>query len=88
MHLFRAVAVLTLHRYLTAAKHMLQTQQATSVDQLLQPTQALLQVLDSIQPATGWNYEDRENTMVFTPTELHYNPLRLHAQQYVLSFYT
>jgi hypothetical protein len=49
---------------------------AANVDQLSQPTQALLQALDSIQPAAGWERDDRDNTVVFTPIAVDYNPLR------------
>ncbi len=52
---------------------------ATSVDELSQSTHALLQALDSIQPVTGWESDDRENTMVFIPIEVDYNPLRQQA---------
>jgi hypothetical protein len=84
MCLFRSSSIPTLHRYTRVVEHMLHNQMSTSVDQLLQPTHALLHALYSIQQATGWTYEDRENTTVFTPTEVNYNPLRLQAQQYVL----
>ena len=49
--LFRAVAILTLYRYLSAVEHRKQNNTSTWVDQLSKPTQALLQALDSVQPA-------------------------------------
>jgi len=57
---------------------------ATSIDQLSQPTQALLQAIGSVQPATYWKLDNGENTVVFTPTEINYNPLCQQAQQYAL----
>ncbi len=48
------------------------------------PTQALLQAIDSIQPATTWSTAGQANTITFTPTEVAYNPLRLQAQPYTL----
>ena len=65
-------------------EHKHQNQTATSLDKLSQPTQALLQALDSVQPATRWKLDERVNTMTFTPTEVDYNPLRLQAQPYVI----
>ena len=46
------------------------------------PTQALLQVIDSIQPATTWHTVGQANTITFPPIEVDYNPLRLQAQPY------
>ena len=37
-----------------------------------------------MQPTTPWYTEDTHNTTVFTPIEGDYNPLRLHAQPYVI----
>ncbi len=49
--LFRAAAILTIYRRLSVVEHMQQNSTATSIDQLSQPTQALLHALDSVQPA-------------------------------------
>ncbi len=54
------------------------------MEQLSQPAQAILQALDSVQPTTRWIRDTRENTVVFTPSEVDYNPLRLQAQPYVI----
>jgi hypothetical protein len=43
-------------------------------------TQALLQVIDSILPATTWSTVVQANTITCTPIEVHYNPLRLQVQ--------
>ena len=43
----------------------------------LTPLQALLQVLDAIQPATRWTADERPNTVAFTPMDVDYNPIRL-----------
>jgi len=51
---------------------------------LSSPTQALLQAIDSIQPATTWSAAGQDNTITYTPAEVDYNPLRLHAQPYTL----
>jgi hypothetical protein len=48
--LFRAATILTLYRHLSAVEHKQQNSTATHIGQLSQPTQALLQELDSVQP--------------------------------------
>ena len=48
------------------------------------PTQALLQIIDSVQPFTAWQTAGQANTVTFTPTEVDYNPLRLQEQPYTL----
>jgi hypothetical protein len=48
------------------------------------PTHVLLQIIDSIQPATSWSHAPHANTDTFTPVEVDYNPLRLHVQPYTL----
>ena len=48
------------------------------------PTQALLQVIDTIQPATVWNVGQQPNIVTFFPSEIDYNPLRLQTQPYTL----
>jgi hypothetical protein len=85
--LFRAATILTLYRHLSTAKHIQQNSMAISVDQLSQPTQVLLQAMDSVQPAGDWRLDDKANTVIFTPTQINYNTLRHHAQQYVLILY-
>jgi len=82
--LFRVVAILTLYRHLSAVEHRQQKGTATSVDQLSQPTQALLHALDSVQPAGDLRLDDKAITMIFTPTEINYNTLRQHAQPHIL----
>jgi len=84
-NLFRAAAILTLHKHITTIEHKHQNRTATSLDKLSQPTQALLQALDSIQPADSWTADTKQNTMTFTPIEVDYNPYRLQAQSYVLN---
>ena len=74
----------TLHKHLTEVSHRHQNQIANTIDTLSQATQALLQALDLVQPSTPWNTDERQNTMVFTPTEVDYNPLRLQAQSHVI----
>jgi hypothetical protein len=74
---FRAAAIQTLHKHLTDVTHKHQNQTANSLDNLSQATQALLQALDLVQPSTPWHTDERQNTMVFTPIEVDYNPLRL-----------
>jgi hypothetical protein len=82
--LFRAAAIQILHKHLTDVSHRRQNQIANTLDNLSQSNQALLQVLDSVQPTTPCNTDERHNTMVFTPTEENYNPLRQQAQPYVI----
>jgi hypothetical protein len=53
-NLFRGAAILTLHKHITTIEHKHQNQTTTSLDKLSQPTQALLQALDSIQPTDSW----------------------------------
>jgi hypothetical protein len=82
--IFRAAAILALYKYLSAVEHMQQNNTATSVDPLSQLTQALLQALDSVQPARDCKLDDRDNTVIFTPTEIKHNPLRQQGKQFVL----
>ena len=76
-NLFRTSIIHTLHPHLTTVDHKYQSQTATCLVKLWQPTQALLHTLDSVQPSTRWHTYARPNTMMFTPTEVEYNPLRL-----------
>jgi hypothetical protein len=73
---FRAAAILILYRHLSAIEHKQQNNAATSIDQLSQQTQALLQALDSIQPAGDWKLDDGANTVIFAPTDINYITLR------------
>ena len=82
--LFRTAAILTLYRHLTTIEHMQHNQMATIIDQISQPTQALLHELDSVQPAGIWKPANRDNIMIFIPSEVNYNPLRQQTFHYVL----
>jgi hypothetical protein len=53
-NLFRGATMLTMHKHITTIEHKHQNQTAKILDKLSQPTQALLEVLDSIQPADSW----------------------------------
>ncbi len=48
------------------------------------PTQALLQAIDTVQPATFWSVGQQPNSVAFFPNEIEYNPLRLQAHPYTL----
>ena len=76
-NLSRAETIQTLHKHLTEVSHRHQNKIANTLDNLSQATQALLEALDLVQPSTPWNTDERQNTMVFTPTEVDYNSLRL-----------
>jgi hypothetical protein len=82
---FRAAAITTLHRHLATVEHKQQSQVVTSIDQLSQPTHTLIHALYSVQPATTWTLDDIENTVVSTPIEIDYKPLRQQAHPYVLT---
>jgi hypothetical protein len=86
LNLFRAATIQTLRKHLTEVAHKHQNQTAISLDCLSQANQALIQALDSMQPSTPWHTDERHNTMVFIPTEVDYNPLRLQKQPYVILF--
>ena len=73
-----------MHKQITTVEHKHQNQTTTSLDKFSQPTQALLQALDSVQPTTRWVTDPRPNTMVITPIEVEYNPYRLQAESYVI----
>jgi len=73
--IFRAAAIFTIYRHLSAVEHIQHNSSATSVDQLSQPTQALLHALDSVQPASDWKLDEITNTVIFYPTEIIYNTL-------------
>jgi hypothetical protein len=77
-----AAALHTLHKYITADEYRRPHESATTSAHLSPPIQALLQILDSIQPATRWAHADTPNTFTFMPMKVDYNPLRLQAQSY------
>ena len=81
--IFRAATIMTLYIYLSTVEHIQQNNTATSVDQLSQPTQALLHALDSVQPVGDWKLDDMDNTVIFTPSEINHNPLRQQGPQFV-----
>jgi len=76
---FRASALHTIHKLVTTAKYRYLHERATSAAELSPPLQALLQVLDAIQPATIWAAEERPNTITFTPMDVDYNPFCLQS---------
>ncbi len=43
------------------------------------PWEALVQVLDAVQPATKWMADERPNTTTFTPLDEDYNPVPLQS---------
>ena len=47
-NLLRAVTIQTMHKHITTVEHKHQNQTATSLDKLSQPTQDLLQALNSV----------------------------------------
>ena len=47
---------------------------ATMAAHLSPPTQALLQAIDTIQPATVWSVGQQNNSVTFLPSEIEYNP--------------
>jgi len=77
--IFRSFALHTLPKLVTTAEYRYQHERPTSDVELSPPLQALLQVLDAIQPATRWAAEERPNTMTFTPLDVDYNPFRLQS---------
>jgi len=78
--IFRASALHTTIKRITAAGYRYQHERATSVAVLPPPPlQALLHVLDAIQPATKWSAEERPNTITFTPLDVDYNPFHLQS---------
>jgi hypothetical protein len=77
--IFTTSAFHTLHKLVTAAEYRYQRERAASAAKLSPPLQALLQILDAIQPAIRWVVEDRPNTITFTPLDVDYNPFRLQS---------
>ena len=78
----RAAALHTLLSLLTTEEYRRQHDNATIAALLSPQTEALLQALDSIQPAIRW--EQAEGAR-FTPMDVDYNPLQLQAQPYTIA---
>jgi hypothetical protein len=76
---FKAAILYTTYKLITAAEYRYQHERATSAAELSPPLQALLQVIDAVQPATRWVADERANTIAFTPMEVDYNPVRLQS---------
>jgi len=74
---FKASAIHTTIKLLTASEYRFQHERATAVNELSPPLQALLQILDAVQPATYRTTDDRSNTISFIPMDVDYNPFRL-----------
>ena len=74
---FTTSVLYTTYKHITAAEYRYKHERATSVAELSPSLQALLQVLDAIQPATRWTVDERPNTVAFTPMDVDYNPIRL-----------
>ena len=77
--MFKAYTLHKLHKLVTAVEYRYHHERATLAADLSPPLQALLQVLDAIQPATRWTAEDRSNTITFTPMDVDYNLFRLQS---------
>jgi len=77
--IFKASALYTAYKLITTAGYRYQHERAARAAELLPPLQALLQVLDAVQPATGWIADERANTAAFTPMDVDYNPIRLQS---------
>ena len=77
LHHFRGSVIHTLYKLLTAAEYRQPHDTATMAAHLSPPNQALLQAIDTIQPATVWSVGQQNNSVTFLPSEIEYNPLRL-----------
>jgi hypothetical protein len=75
--IFRASAIHTTLKLLTASEYRFQHERATAVNELSPLLQALLQILDAVQPFTSWTAVERSNTISFIPLDVDYNPFRL-----------
>jgi hypothetical protein len=64
----RAATLDTLYKLLTADEYKQPHDTNTMAAHLSLPTQALLQAIDSIPPATTWGTPGQANTITFTPT--------------------
>jgi hypothetical protein len=80
----RGSILYTLNKLLTAEEYRQPHETATMAAHLSPPTQALLQIVDTIQPATFWKVGQQPNSVTFFPSEIEYNPLRLQSQSYTL----
>jgi hypothetical protein len=76
---FTSSVLYTTHKHITASEYRYQHERATPAAELSPPLQALLQVLDAIQPATKWVVDERPNTVAFTPMDVDYNHIRLQS---------
>ena len=81
---FKASALYTTHKLITATEYRYPLERLSSAAELSPPLQALLQVLDTIQPATRWVANERPNTTTFTPPDVDYNPDRLQSMHCAL----
>ena len=81
---FKASALHTTLKLITTSEYIYQHERPTSAAELSPPLQALLQVLNAVQPATAWTADGRANTASFTPVDVDYNPLRLQSMPCVL----
>ena len=82
--IFKAYALYTTHKLITTAEYRYQHERAASAAELSPPLQALLQVLDAVQPATRWMPGERANTAAFIPMDVDYNPIRLQSMPWAL----
>ena len=76
---FRASTFYTALKLITATEYRYQYERAASAAELSPPMQALLQVLNAIQPVTKWAADERPNTTTFTPMNVDCNPVRLQS---------
>ena len=77
--IFRASALYTAYKLITANEYRYQHERAASAAELSPPLQALLQILDVVQPVTRWTADERADTVAFTPMDVDYNPIRLQS---------
>ncbi len=77
--IFKASALYTTYKLITAAEYRYHHERAASAAELSTPLQALLQILDAVQPATRWMADERANSAAFTPMDVDYNPIRLQS---------
>jgi len=73
--IFKAFAFYTAHKLITSTEYRYHHERAASVADLSPPLQALLQVLDAVQPPTKWVADERASTAAFTPMDVDYNPI-------------
>ena len=77
--IFKVSALYTALKIITASKYRSQHERAVLAAELSHPLQALLQVLDAVQPATTWTADKHANTVTFTPVDVDYNSIRLQS---------